>query len=68
MRLYLDTADRAAAEELLGTGLFVGVTTNPTILQRSGLGIAAVPDIYKWATAAGVQEVFFQSWGLRRRN
>jgi TalC/MipB family fructose-6-phosphate aldolase len=64
MRLYLDTADRAAAEELLATGLFAGVTTNPTILQRSGLGVAAAPDIYTWATAAGAREVFFQSWGL----
>jgi transaldolase len=64
MRLYLDTADRAAAEELLATELFAGLTTNPTILQRSGLGVAAAPDIYKWATAAGAREVFFQSWGL----
>jgi TalC/MipB family fructose-6-phosphate aldolase len=64
MRLYLDTADRAAAEGLLATGLFAGVTTNPTILQRSGLGVAAAPDIYTWTTAAGAQEVFFQSWGL----
>lgn len=64
MRLYLDTADRVAAEDLLATGLFAGVTTNPTILQRSGLGVAAIPDIYRWATAAGAQEVFFQSWGL----
>jgi TalC/MipB family fructose-6-phosphate aldolase len=64
MRLYLDTADRAVAEELFATGLFVGLTTNPTILARSGLGVAAVPDIYKWATAAGAREVFLQSWGL----
>ena len=64
MQLYLDTADQTAAEDLLSTGLFVGVTTNPTILQRSGLGVAAAPDIYKWATAAGAKEVFFQAWGL----
>ena len=35
MRLYLDTADRAAAESLLGTGLFAGVTTNPTIFASA---------------------------------
>ena len=34
MRLYLDTADRAAAEPLLATGLFSGLSTNPTILRR----------------------------------
>jgi TalC/MipB family fructose-6-phosphate aldolase len=63
MRLYLDTADRAAAESLLATGLFAGVTTNPTILQRAGLGVRDIPHIYRWATAAGAREVFFQAWG-----
>jgi transaldolase len=63
VRLYIDSADRAAAEDLLATGLFAGVTTNPTILQRSGLGVADAPDIHRWATAAGAREVFFQSWG-----
>ena len=63
MRLYLDTADRAAAEDLLSTGLFTGLTTNPTVLQRSGLGVGDAPDIYEWAVAAGAKEVFFQAWG-----
>ena len=63
MDLYLDTADRSAAEDLLATGLFRGVTTNPTILQRASLGVADIPDVYRWATGAGVQEVFFQAWG-----
>jgi TalC/MipB family fructose-6-phosphate aldolase len=63
VRLYLDTADRETAEGLLSTGLFRGVTTNPTILQRSGLGVGDAPDIYEWAVAAGSREVFFQAWG-----
>jgi TalC/MipB family fructose-6-phosphate aldolase len=63
LRLYLDTADRAAAEDLLATGLFAGLTTNPTILQRAGAGVADIPAIYRWATAAGAREVFFQAWG-----
>src|SRR4051794_36656278 len=63
MRLYIDSADRAAAEELLATGLFAGLTTNPTILQRSGLGVADAPDVHAWATSAGAREVFFQAWG-----
>ena len=63
MRLYLDTADRAAAEDLLRTGLFAGLTTNPTILQRSGLGVADAPEVHRWAVAAGAREVFLQSWG-----
>ena len=61
MRLYLDTADRGAAEDLLRTGLFAGLTTNTTILQRSGLGVAHAPEIYEWAVAAGAREVFFQA-------
>jgi transaldolase len=63
VRLYLDTADRRAAEGLLDTGLFAGVTTNPTILQRAGAGVTDIPAIYRWATAAGAREVFFQAWG-----
>jgi transaldolase len=63
MRLYLDTADRDAAEPLLATGLFAGVTTNPSILQRAGKSVDDIPDIHRWATDAGAGEVFFQSWG-----
>ena len=63
MRLYLDTADQEAAESLLGTGLFTGLTTNPTILQRASRSVADIPEIYKWATASGAREVFFQAWG-----
>ncbi len=63
MRLYLDTADRSAAESLLATGLFRGITTNPTILQRAAKGVADIEDIYRWAIDAGAEEVFFQAWG-----
>ena len=63
MRLYLDTADRSAAESLLATGLFYGLTTNPTILQRASKGIADLKDIDRWAIDAGAREVFFQAWG-----
>ena len=63
MRLYLDTADRTAAEDLLATGLFAGVTTNPTILQRASRSVDDIADIYRWALEAGAREVFFQAWG-----
>lgn len=63
MHLYIDTADREAAEALLATRLFTGITTNPTILQRASRGVADIPDIYRWATSAGAREVFFQAWG-----
>lgn len=63
MKLYLDTADRQAAQRLLATGLFAGLTTNPTILQRAAKGVSDVQDIYRWAVDAGCGEVFFQAWG-----
>ncbi len=63
MDLYLDTADRAAAEPLLATGLFAGLTTNPTILRRAGRTVADIPQIHRWASEAGAREIFFQAWG-----
>ena len=63
MRLYVDTADRVAAEQLLATGLFAGVTTNPTILRRASQSVTDIADIYRWAIDAGAREVFFQAWG-----
>ncbi len=63
LRLYLDTADRTAAEPLLATGVFAGLTTNPTILDRAGLTVADIPSVYAWALAADAGEIFFQAWG-----
>lgn len=63
MRLYIDSAERQSVEPLLATGLFAGVTTNPTILQRAGLAVEDVPEVHRWASAAGAREVFFQAWG-----
>jgi TalC/MipB family fructose-6-phosphate aldolase len=63
VKLYVDTADRSAAESLLATGLFHGVTTNPTILQRASKSVADLKEIYSWAVDAGAQEIFFQAWG-----
>lgn len=34
-RLFLDTADTAVWEELLPLGMFHGITTNPTLLERA---------------------------------
>lgn len=70
--LYVDGADRPVVERLLASGAFRGVTTNPLILARAGLGGSDLPEVYEWAVAAGAQEVFMQGWGadlgtLRRR-
>lgn len=36
LRLFLDTADTSEWNELLPTGIFHGVTCNPTLLERAG--------------------------------
>jgi transaldolase len=64
--LYIDAADRALIEELWSSGVFAGVTTNPTILDRAGLGQRDVPDLYKWLTDLGVGTVYVQVVGRTR--
>lgn len=63
LKLYVDSAVREDVERWLATGTVHGVTTNPTLLQRAGLRMADLPEVYRWATAAGAREVFFQAWG-----
>ncbi len=36
MKIFLDTADHWAIEEYYTTGLIDGVTTNPTLIMKSG--------------------------------
>lgn len=63
LSLYVDSAARDDVEPLLEVGIFRGITTNPTILDRAGLSGKDIPDVYQWAVAAGAQEVFLQTWG-----
>lgn len=63
MALYIDSADRSHVEDLLAVGIFAGVTTNPTILERASVAQDSHPHIYQWADAAGAQEIFFQARG-----
>jgi transaldolase len=61
--LYIDSADRALIAQLWSSRVFAGVTTNPTILDRAGLGQRDVPDLYAWLTDLGVGRVFVQVLG-----
>ena len=42
MKLFLDTADVAVIKDLLPTGMVDGVTTNPSLIAKSGRNIAEV--------------------------
>jgi len=42
MKLFLDTADVSVIRELAATGLVDGVTTNPSLIAKSGRNIAEV--------------------------
>jgi TalC/MipB family fructose-6-phosphate aldolase len=64
--LYIDAADRRLISELWSSGIFAGVTTNPTILDRAGLGQRDVPDLYAWLRDLGVGTVYLQVVGRTR--
>lgn len=63
LNYYIDSAVESEVTELLATGLFSGVTTNPAILDKAGLGSADIPELVAWAIEAGAGRVFVQVWG-----
>ena len=44
MKIFLDTADLDEIKKAARTGLIDGVTTNPTLIKRSG---RTLPDVAK---------------------
>lgn len=64
-RLFLDTADEAAWAKWLPTGVFYGVTTNPTILRRSGQSgsLDNLKSLARTAFGLGAREMQIQTWG-----
>jgi transaldolase len=58
MQLFLDTADVAVLKDLAATGLVDGVTTNPTLIARSGRPmlevIAEICDVVEGPVSAEV--------------
>lgn len=63
MKLYIDSADLAVARPLLATGVFEGITTNPTILRRHGVSDDVRADWLAQAFDAGAKIVWQQTWG-----
>lgn len=71
-RLFLDTADTSVWDELIPLGIFHGITTNPTILERSNQACttsnvqALAQTALSLTTATGglaCQEFMCQAWG-----
>lgn len=63
LRLFVDSGDLAEVEPLLGTGLFDGVTTNPTLLRRADVRWDGLPGLVTAMRSAGARAVFVQTWG-----
>ena len=65
LRLFLDSADPADWRQWLPTGLFHGVTTNPTLLKRAGqpCDLTSLRALSQEALALGVRELHLQAWG-----
>lgn len=66
LRLFLDSADESTYDAWLPTGLFMGVTTNPAILERDGVE-CSVESLSALARSAlefdAVEEFQVQTWG-----
>lgn len=63
MRIFLDSADVAEIKDLYSTGLIDGVTTNPTLIRKSG---RKPDDVYQELVDLGVPDISMEVSGDRR--
>jgi len=65
LRLLLDCADPLEWERWLPSGLFQGVTTNPTLLRRAGqpCRLENLARLTRRAAELGCREIHLQTWG-----
>ena len=54
MQLFLDTADVKEIEQRLSSGFISGVTTNPTLIKKSGKD---PQDVYKQLVDMGIPDI-----------
>ena len=60
MKIFLDTADHWAIEEYYATGLIAGVTTNPTLIMKSGRN---PDDAYQHIKDVGIEDISMEVMG-----
>jgi transaldolase len=65
MHLFLDTADPSQWQRWLPLGVFDGITTNPTLLERSQIPctIERLQALAEYGFELGAQEIHLQTWG-----
>lgn len=63
IRILVDSAVRQQVEPWLATGIAHGVTTNPTLLRRAGIGVHELAEVARWVGVEQGREVCFQTWG-----
>lgn len=70
MRLILDSADVEEWGQWFPTGVFHGVTTNPSILEKDGVecSVEGLRKLVKQAREVGAREIQLQSWGSSVKN
>ena len=62
MKIFLDSADVGEVKELFDTGLIDGVTTNPTLIRKSG---RKPDDVYQELADMGIQDISMEVSGDR---
>ena len=65
MQLFLDTADVQQIEQRFSSGLIAGVTTNPTLIKKSG---KRPTDVYKKLVDIGVEDISMEVVGADSRS
>ena len=60
MKIFLDTADTEIINEHFKTGLIDGVTTNPTLIMKSGRN---PEDVYQEIKDIGVKDISMEVMG-----
>ena len=63
MKLFLDTADTDAIKDGFDTGLIDGITTNPTLIMKSGRN---PEDVYQELIDMGIEDISMEVVGNRK--
>ena len=65
MKLFLDTADVKSVKARLSTGLISGITTNPTLIFKSGRHPQTV---YQELIDLGIDDISMKWWEKQKKS